>query len=75
MNVNEAATELQQRLEQFEWLVAVAIGEKNSQDAIYVYHKVETKNLELESLSCDGWKGYPVSVECAGRFFPLTNPE
>ena len=70
MDVSQAAAELQQRLEGFEWLTAIAIGNIDGQDVIYVYLRIATRHPEIESLKRDGWHGYRVIVERVGRFSP-----
>lgn len=73
MDIRQAVTELQQRLEKFKWLTAIAIGNANGEDVIYVYLRVATKHPEIKSLKKDGWLGYRVIVERIGSVFPTVN--
>jgi hypothetical protein len=66
MGIYEAAESLQERLERFDWLTAVAADEIDHQPVIYAYLRYAVKSPELDSLKRDGWMGYNVIIERVG---------
>lgn len=67
MKIYQAAEVLQDKLERFDWLTAVAVGTLDGNEVIYVYLNRMPRDLEIESLRRDGWQGYRVMVERAGK--------
>ena len=65
----EAAEALQRKLEAFPWLTAVAVGELDGREVIFVYAK-SLRHKEVDSLRHDGWMGYEVIVEKVGTIRP-----
>jgi hypothetical protein len=70
MGIYEAAQSLQETLERFDWLTAVAVGEMDNQPVIYVYLPYAVKSPQLDSLKRDGWMGYSVIIERVGTIRP-----
>lgn len=69
MSIEKAAESLNERLESHEWLTAVAVGELDFRDVIYVYVK-SLRHKELDELKRNGWMGYEVVIEKIGTIHP-----
>jgi hypothetical protein len=72
MSVELAAEQLESKLKEFPWFIAVGTGTKeDGRDALYVYVK-SGRYPELRSFTT-GWRGYDVLVRRIGSIRPVSH--
>ena len=70
MDINQAAELLDQELERFDWLIAVAVGVFDG-GQLYVYTNRRPPAKDIAPIR-QGWMGYPIFIDWVGEVHPAS---